>query len=156
MGDLIVEKEKGEKKESVDKNIELEEHLKRLQAEFENYKKRIAKENEHLTLNASASLIQKLLPTLEAFEAALSSEKMDKETEKGIKMVYESLVDVLKREGLEEMKDEKFDPFRHEVVRQVEGKEDGKIVEVIKKGYLLNGKILRHALVVITKKGDKK
>jgi len=151
MGDSIVGKEKGEKKES-----EIEEQLKRLQAEFENYKKRIAKENEHLTLNASASLIQKLLPTLEAFEAALSSEKMDKETEKGIRMVYGSFIDVLEKEGLEEMKDEKFDPFRHEVVRQIEGKEDGKIVEVVKKGYLLNGKILRHALVVITKKGDKK
>ena len=146
-----MEKEKEEKKES-----DIEEQLKRLQAEFENYKKRTAKENEHLAINASASLIQKLLPTLDAFEAALSSEKMDKETKKGIKMVYESFIDVLKKEGLEGMKDEKFDPFRHEVVRQTEGKEDGKIVEVVKKGYLLNGKILRHALVIITKKGDKK
>jgi len=133
--------------------------LKRLQAEFENYKKRVSKENEERTLNASGKLVLNLLPTLEAFEAALclAEKSSDKEMAKGMRMVYEGLVDVLEKEGLQEMKDDKFDPFRHEAVRHVEGKEDGKIVEVVKKGYLLNGKILRHALVVITKKkGDEK
>ena len=54
--------------------------------------------------------------------------------------------------GLREMENKTFDPYKHEAVKQIDGEEDGKIVEVLKKGYMLNDMVLRHALVVVSKK----
>lgn len=137
---------------------ELQERLLRLQAEFENYKKRDAREKDMLRENASAEMILKMLPIVDEFEIAISH--MDKASAKefrhGMELIYAKLRDMLKKEGVEEMKalGESFDPYRHEALRAGEG-EEGRITEVIIKGYLFRNKVLRHAKVVVGKGGEK-
>jgi molecular chaperone GrpE len=138
---------------------ELEERLMRLQAEFENYKKRTAKESEALRENASADLLLRLLPVVDDFDIAVAH--MDKAAHKdfrqGVELIYVKLRDALKKEGVEEMKTlgEQFDPYKHDAVRQCEG-DGGKVVEVIQKGYMLKGKVLRHAKVAVGKGKEEK
>jgi molecular chaperone GrpE len=135
-----------------DKAKELEDRLMRLQADFENYKKRAVKENEAVRENASAEVILKLLPVVDDFGIAMAhiDKAANKEVWHGMELVYNKLKDALKKEGVEEMKavGERFDPYRHDALRQGEG-EEGKIAEVIQKGYTLKGKVLRHAKVVV-------
>ncbi len=126
----------------------------RLQAEFENYKKRGAKENAMVRESAGADVLLKLLPVVDDFDMAVAH--MDKaphrEFKQGMELIYSKLKDILKREGLDELKSlgETFDPYKHDALRQGEG-EEGKIVEVVQKGYTLKGKVLRHAKVVVGK-----
>lgn len=139
---------------------ELEERLLRLQAEFENYKKRVAKENDFIRENASADVLLKLLPIVDEFELAMAhmDHSPHKEFKLGVELIFSKLADLVKKEGIEEMKalGHSFDPYKHDALRQGEG-EEGKIVEVIQKGYLYRGKVLRHAKVVVGKgKEDKK
>ena len=138
---------------------DLEDQMKRLQAEFENYKKRTAKEKEALAAIGSAATILKLLPVLDEMEVAMAAMEHDagaKSLRHGVEMLHKKLLAVLEKEGLAEMKalGEPFDPYRHEAVRTAEGKEDGKVAEVMKKGYLFKGSVLRHAMVVVTKKKE--
>lgn len=140
-----------------DKTTELENHLKRVQAEFENYKKRVAKEKEELILRGNANMMKKLLEFVDEFELAsmhiTHGGKKSDEHVKGMEMLYANLLSLLKSEGVEEMKDvEKFDPYKHEAIRQEESnKPEGTIISVIKKGYSYKGSILRHAMVIISK-----
>lgn len=133
---------------------ELQERLMRLQADFENYKKRTARENEMMRENASAEMMLKLLPIVDEFEIAISH--MDhasaKEFKHGMELIYAKLKDLLRKEGVEEMKahGETFDPYKHDALRQGDG-EEGKITEVVQKGYAFRGKVLRHAKVVVGK-----
>lgn len=133
---------------------ELEERCLRLQAEFENYKKRAIRENEIMRENASADVMLRLLPIVDEFDIAVAH--MDKASAKefkcGIELIYAKLLDLLKREQVEPMKaqGENFDPYKHDAIRASEG-EEGKIVEVVQKGYSYKGKILRHAKVVVGK-----
>lgn len=131
---------------------ELEERLLRLQAEFENYKKRAAKENAQVREFAAADLLLKLLPVVDEFDIAMAhvDSSPHKDFKRGMELIYVKLLDTLKKEGVEEMKalGETFDPYRHDAIRQGEG-DDGRIVEVIRKGYALKGKVLRHAKVVV-------
>ncbi len=126
----------------------------RLQADFENYKKRAARESEAMREAASADAMLKLLPIVDDFEIAMSH--MDKSSHKefghGMELIFIKIKDMLKREGVEEMKalGERFDPYRHDAIRQGEG-EEGKITEVIQKGYTFRGNVLRHAKVVVGK-----
>jgi molecular chaperone GrpE len=140
-----------------DRMKELEDRILRLQAEFENYKKRAAKENAMMRENAGADVLLKLLPVVDDFDMAMAH--MDehkgssaKEFVRGMELIYAKLMDTLKREGVEEMKalGERFDPYRHDALRQGEG-DEGKVVEVVQKGYMLKGKVLRHAKVVVGK-----
>lgn len=141
-----------------EKASELEEQLKRVQAEFENYKKRVAKEREELAPIASAEILKKLLPIIEEFELAVAHAKAkhekDNETIRGFGMVLQNLKSLLEKEGLREMKceGEQFDPYKHEAVRsEVSDVEEGTIIRVIRKGYFLKDKVLRHASVVLSK-----
>ena len=140
------------------KLVELTEHLQRVAAEFDNYKKRVEKEKSEQVGVGNARMIAKLLPFLDEFElACIAAEKSSDEILKnGMKLMYEKFSGLLENEGLQAMNPvgEKFDPYRHEAAMQenVEGKEEGTIVRVIRKGYLLNGKILRHAMVSVCKK----
>jgi molecular chaperone GrpE len=141
-----------------DKAKELEDRVLRLQAEFENYKKRAARENEVVRESASAELLLKLLPVIDDFDMALmhmdlhKKDDAGKEFMRGMELIYAKLLDTLKKEGVEEMNalGEKFDPYKHDALRHGEG-EDGKVVEVVQKGYTLKGKVLRHAKVVVGK-----
>jgi molecular chaperone GrpE len=133
---------------------ELQERLLRLQADFENYKKRTVRENEMLRESASAEMMLKILPIVDEFEIAISH--MDhasaKDFKQGMEMIYAKLNDLLRKEGVEEMKalGESFDPYKHDALRQGDG-EEGKITEVVLKGYYFKGKVLRHAKVVVGK-----
>lgn len=144
--------------ERPDKARELEERLLRLQAEFDNYKKRAVKENEMVREAALADAMLKLLPLVDDFAVAMThmGKSTHKDFEHGMELIYAKMLDLLKKEGVEEMKTlgESFDPYKHDALRQGDGPE-GKIVDVIQKGYVFRGKILRHAKVVVGKGGDK-
>ncbi|MCK5450061.1 nucleotide exchange factor GrpE [Candidatus Pacearchaeota archaeon] len=123
------------------------EQLQRLQAEFDNFRKRIEKEKSYLVKNANENLIIKLLGILDNFELAL--EHLD---DKGVNMIYSELYTVLENEGLKTIKAEgKFNPEFHEALIQEEGEEDEKIIEELLKGYTLNDKVIRPSKVKITK-----
>src|SRR5271157_5969930 len=101
---------------------DLENQLKRLQAEFENYQKRTAKEKEMLMAAGSAMTVLRLLPVLDEMEIAISSSHQDagaKEMRHGLEMLHKKFLHLLEKEGLAEMKSvgEVFDPYRHEAVR---------------------------------------
>jgi molecular chaperone GrpE len=139
---------------------ELETQLKRVQAEFENYRKRTDKEREMLLSAGSAVMIEKLLPILDEMEIAVDAihhEASTQEIKSGMEMLHKKFHSLMEKEGLSEMDSmgKTFDPYRHEAVRKVEGEEDDRIVEVLKKGYLFKGGILRHAMVVVSKKNEK-
>jgi molecular chaperone GrpE len=131
---------------------ELEERLARMQAEFENYKKRAAKENEMVREKANADAMLKLLPTVDDFDVAIMhmDSSPHKEFKRGVELIFAKLLDLLKKEGVEEMRclGQSFDPYKHDAIRAVDG-EDGKIIEVIQKGYSLKGNVLRHAKVTV-------
>jgi molecular chaperone GrpE len=139
---------------SDEKVAELEEKLLRLAADFDNYKKRAAKENDVLKEQVQANTLLKLLPIVDDFDMAIGHMEhvQDKEFKHGIELIFAKLLDLLRREGVEEMKasGEMFDPYRHEAIRYEKGPE-GKILEVVQKGYALKGKVLRYAKVIVGK-----
>ncbi len=161
-------KEEKRKKESISlkdqlkkKEEEIAAHiniLKHLQAEFENYKKRIIREQTGFLEFASKGIIAKMLPVLDNFERALNSAHEPNDFEafkKGVEMVYVQLVDILSKEGLKVVDpvDKQFDPREHEAIMQVEMNEceEGTVIEVLQKGYLLKEKVLRPAVVKVAK-----
>ena len=136
---------------------DLENQLKRVQAEFENYQKRTDKERQMLLSAGSAIMIEKLLPILDEMEIAVNAihhEASIKEIKAGMEMLHKKFHSFLEKEGLQEMGSlgKTFDPYKHEAVKRVDGGEDDKIVEVLKKGYMYKGGVLRHAMVVVSKK----
>ena len=149
-------------KETVEQRVlDLEGQLKRLQAEFENYKKRTDREKEMLLAGGSAVMILKLLPFMDELEVAVEAihhKASVKDVKAGMEMLSKKLHSMLEKEGLCEMKasGESFDPYQHEAVRTADGESDGKVVEVMKKGYLFRGNVLRHAMVVVSRKKEEK
>ncbi len=143
--------------ETEKQNKELEERLLRLAAEFDNFKKRVVKEQNQIIKSASQNLISKLLESLDNFSRAIESAKNSsdlKSFQSGVELIYSQLADILSKEGLEEIKalGERFDPHLHEAVLQIESDQpEGSIVDEISKGYKLNGKVIRHSKVVVSK-----
>lgn len=122
-------------------------NMQRMQAELENFRKRTEKEKAEITLNANSKLITNLLPVLDNFELSLKYSN-----DKGVEMIYNEFLKVLENQGLEIVNtDGKFDPNVHEAIAQVEGKNDGAIVEVVQKGFLLNKRLLRASKVKVEK-----
>jgi len=141
------------------KIAELTDSLQRLQAEFENYKKREEKDRQIVCRYASADVIKKILPIVDSFELALMSNKKNDDFARGIEMIYSSLVNTLAEIGLRkiECKGKKFDPSYHDVLLSEESEiEEDTIIEEIQKGYMLNDMILRHSKVKISKKKETK
>jgi molecular chaperone GrpE len=134
-------------------------HLRRLQAEFDNYRKRVAKEQAELAELGSMPVVRRLLEVLDDFELALMSAEDQPDFErflKGIELVYSKLVDALKAEGLERMPAEgtAFDPQLHEALLQTgEGEGDPIVADVLRPGYTLKGRVVRHAGVRVERKG---
>ncbi len=156
--DSSKEKSKDKKTIEKDKIGELTETLQRLQAEFENYKKRVDREKEEFVKYAKAELMQGLLPTLDTFEIALKSTKDNEKFVKGMEMVYAQFVSALRSEGLKpiEAVGKKFDPYLHEVMlKEKSDKDDGAVLEELQKGYMLNDRVLRHSKVKISEKVEK-
>ncbi|MEM4336611.1 MAG: nucleotide exchange factor GrpE [Candidatus Woesearchaeota archaeon] len=152
----LVEKGEQEHQQNINENErkikELTETLLRLQAEFENYKKRVARENIEIIKCASEELVKKILPVIDSFEQALKNPE-SKNFIKGIELIYAQLFSILKEEGLEPIESlgKKFNPYFHEVLMRENSGEEDIILEEFQKGYLLNGKLIRTAKVKIGK-----
>jgi molecular chaperone GrpE len=131
--------------------------LLRKQAEFENYRKRIERERSEYIQFASAELVKELLNALDSFELAIRNAKTDEQTLRGFELIYKQLLDTLGRFGLKaiEVKGQKFDPNFHQAVATTptDQVEDHTILEELRKGYLLNGRLLRPAMVNVATKG---
>ena len=128
----------------------------RTQADFENYRKRVAREAAEAEARGRAELARSLLPVLDNLERALAAaEPIDRDTAPnhlahGVKLVYEELAGVLRGAGIESYSPagEAFDPDWHEAMMTRAG-EEGQVLEVLEKGYRLNGQVLRPARVVV-------
>ena len=132
--------------------------LRRLQADFDNYRKRTLREQTARTAAASQALVARLLPVLDNFELAVSAAEQSRDFDgmlKGVEMVLGALRGVLEGEGLAKIEAEgkPFDPERHEAVIAVEQEdaEPGMVVGIVRAGYELGGKVLRPAMVKVAK-----
>ncbi len=133
------------------------ERYMRLMAEFQNYKKRAAKEKTDTLQYANEKIVGDLLPVIDNFERALATETDDLEGyAKGMQLIFEQFKKALENAGLEEIKamDEDFDPNVHNAVMtdNIEDKDDGKITKVLQKGYKLRDKVVRPSMVAVNKK----
>ena len=125
----------------------------RLQADFDNYRKRKEREVEDYKKFATSGLVMELLTIVDDLDRALEHAKEDDDLTVGIKGVRANLMKILENNGLQEIPaDGKFDPNYHEALMAVEGEEDDQIAEVFQKGYTLNGKVIRFTKVKVTKK----
>ena len=128
-----------------------------LMAEFDNYRRRVSQEKLDLIDTASKGVINDLLPVVDNFERALKSLAESEASESarmGTELIYKQLLDVLKKKGVTEIDamGKELDTDEHEAVAQIPAPEEaqkGKVVDVIQKGYKLNGKVIRFAKVVI-------
>lgn len=125
----------------------------RLQADFDNYRKRKEREIEDYKKVATSGIVTDLLTIVDDLDRALEHAKEDDDLVVGIKGVRANLMKILENNGLKEIPAEgKFDPNFHEALMAVEGEEDDQIAEVFQKGYTLNGKVIRYTKVKVTKK----
>ena len=138
------------------KYAELNDKYLRLFSEFDNFRKRTAKEKLDLTATASESVIKDILPVLDDFERALQNmEKNGNEADiQGVTLIFNKLKDTLKKKGLEEIEamGVEFNTDEHEALTMIPAPEEGKkgkVLDVIQKGYKLNGKVIRFARVVV-------
>ncbi len=144
-----VEKLNAELAEAKDKYL-------RLYSEFDNFRKRTAKEKVEIILNATEGLMKDLLPVLDDFQRAKEAMAQSEEVEalrEGIDLIYQKLYKVLENKGLKgiETQDQAFDVDLHESVTQFPAGEDkkGMVIEELEKGYFLNDKVIRYAKVVV-------
>lgn len=155
-----LENEEKESKEVVDESNkikqELEEttdRLKRIMAEFENYKKRSNKEREALYNSLLADIIASFLPVIDNLEKAVQAKTEDQGYKQGIELVLKQFVDVLTKFGVEEIKTvgETFDPEVHEAVSSIQDEKKGEkeIVQEFRKGYKIGTKVIRHSMVIV-------
>jgi len=128
--------------------------VKRVAADFDNYRKRAARDQQSLVARAHERLVKDLLPVLDDLERALEAAEQHEEAklEDGVRLVHRELRDTLEKEGLVEIEtDGAFDPHVHEaLLSQPSEEDDGAILQVIQKGYRLGDRVLRPARVVIS------
>lgn len=123
----------------------------RLQADFENYKKRNKETAKVMYEEGVADVVSDVLPTLDYLEMAIASQK-DESFRQGLELVKKAFLDALSKYGVEEIEalGKEFDPNVHEAAMNKDDPDNaGKVVQVLKKGYIRNGKVLRHPLVVV-------
>jgi molecular chaperone GrpE len=130
--------------------------LARLQADYENFRRRTRLEKEDLCKYASEQLVLKLLPVLDNFERALEAEGDSlKDYKSGVEMIYRQFQDVLSLEGVEAIPavGEPFDPVKHEAVFREESEEypENTIIEELRRGYVLKDKVIRPSMVKVSK-----
>ena len=163
-------KKKSDTKKSIKTNVkkkspstkELNDNLKaeqdkylRLFAEFENYKRRTAKERIELFKTAGKEILTSLVPVLEDFKRALSQENSDSDNDEGINLIFNKFNETLKSQGLTEVEvniGDIFDPEIHEAISQIPATEDdqkGKIIDIIQGGYKLGDSIINFPKVVV-------
>jgi molecular chaperone GrpE len=136
---------------------EYRDHLQRLQAEFENYRKRVLKEQTRAVEMAAEPLVRRLLEVLDEFDLALMAAERSPDFERflrGVELVYAKLLDCLKAEGLERIEalGKPFDPTEHEALMQTgEGEGEPVVADVLRQGYKLRGHVIRPAGVRVTR-----
>jgi molecular chaperone GrpE len=132
---------------------ELFDRLQRLAAEFDNFRKRSARENAALSQRANERLVKELIPILDDLGRALeaAAEHEEATLEEGVRLVHRALSGLLAKEGLAEIETAgKFDPHVHEaLLSQPSDEDEGSVIEVVQKGYKLGDKVLRPARVVV-------
>lgn len=132
----------------------------RAQADFDNYRKRVARDQEDSAKRAGERIIGELLPVLDNLERAIDHAAVDGDAQQllgGLKIVHRQLLDVLAREGATPIDPfgEQFDPMLHQAVGQREEPDvvDGTVVEVFQRGYEMHGRVIRSAMVVVATGG---
>jgi len=142
-----------ERDQLVKDKAELQDRVLRLQAEFDNFRKRSERDRSEFSQYAGMEAIREILPVLDNFELALKTETADKHYEKGIELIYQRMTDSLKKMGLEpiETSGEKFDPHIHQAVEQVQTSDaaDHTILSDFQRGYRFKGKLLRPSMVKV-------
>ena len=130
------------------------ERYMRLMAEFQNFKRRVAREKSDIHAYANEKIVGDLLPVIDNFERAMQTKPENDKFADGIELIYKQFLTVLDKNHVTEIpaKGEKFDPVVHMAVQMmpVEGMESDMVAEVIKKGYKLNDKVIRPAMVVVS------
>jgi molecular chaperone GrpE len=128
--------------------------LQRLKAEFDNYRKRVARDQQELAARAHERLVRELVPVLDDLERALeaATEHEEAKLEEGVRLVHRALAEALGREGLAEIDTNgKFDPHTQEaLLSQPSEAEEGTVIQVLQKGYTLGDRVLRPARVIIS------
>jgi molecular chaperone GrpE len=128
---------------------------RRAQADFENYRKRAAREAAATGERAKSGLVRELLPVVDNLERALASaQEGEQHLAEGVRLVHSALIAVLERNGVEQFdpRGDRFDPGEHEALsmREQDGAQAGLVIDVVEKGYRANGSILRPARVVVS------
>ncbi len=142
--------------ELIDQNADLKDKYLRLVADFDNSRKRFAKERQELFLTAGRDTMTAILPVLDDFDRVKKSMESSAENNpvlEGITLVYNKMYNSLKNKGLQAMDSNgvTFDPDFHEAITEIPAGESmkGKVIDTVEKGYFLNEKIIRHAKVVV-------
>ena len=132
--------------------------LQRVAADYDNYQKRSAKQITDNVAYEKDKIVKSLLPVLDNFEYILANTSCgaaDETLLKGVKIIYDQMLDVLKGHGIEQIKSagEPFNPAHHEAIthRSENSKEEGLVLEELQKGYKLNGRLIRASRVVVNK-----
>ena len=132
---------------------EANDRYKRMYAEFENYKKRSAKERETLYNSIMSDVVTSLLPVIDNLEMALNAQTEDSNYKQGIELVYKQFMSTMEKNGVEQIKaeGETFDPSLHEAVSSVidENLGEKEIKQDLRKGYKIGNKVIRHSMVVV-------
>jgi molecular chaperone GrpE len=136
---------------------ELKGTAQRIQADFENYRKRVARDQTALVGRATERLVEAILPALDALEmAVVSLGEADEQVRKGVELAVGELTNALERHGLARIADlgVPFDPALHEAVMHDEGEGEPIVGDVLRTGYSLNGRVVRPAMVKVTRTGE--
>lgn len=132
---------------------ETEDRLKRVAAEFDNYKKRNAKERDGMYNSLVADIVSNFLPVIDNLEKAVEAETKDEEYKKGIELVLKQFKEVLAARGVTEIETvgKTFDPELHEAVSSVQDDTKGEkeIVKEYRKGYMIGNRVIRHSMVIV-------
>ncbi len=149
--DIEIERLRTELEDAKKQALELKELAQRIQADFDNYRKRIQRENELKEKYGCEELIIRMLDVLDTLERAMAHEKGEFRT--GLEMIKSQIESILSEFGVRgfESSGAKFDPNLHEAIATGEG-EDGTILEEYQKGYILHDKVIRHAKVKVAKR----
>ena len=137
---------------------ELQDRLLRLQAEFDNFRKRTEREKMEFAEYAGEQTVRALLPLLDDFERALKAgtAEVPEEFLRGIELIYNRFLDTLKKQGLEPLETAgvQFDPHQHQAIQRLESDEhdEGRVVQEFQRGYNFRGKLLRPAMVQVAVK----
>lgn len=134
-------------------NSKYYEHLQRTAAEFDNYKKRVAKERDGIYKLAVGDVVLKYIPMLDNLEKAISANTTDEKMKEGVELIYKQVLEIMASFGVEtiEAVNKEFNPEIHDAVMHIESEEYGEkiVVEELRKGYKMGDRVLRHSMVKV-------